>query len=93
MTSRATDGFDATARGKIRYTGGYAVAKLKYNYMCQNKTNMYTTSALGVSKFNKASVMVEFLEKMTVSERYLIAVTEDPGSLSETSRKQIFIKV
>ncbi|KAH3716299.1 hypothetical protein DPMN_059018 [Dreissena polymorpha] len=88
MTSRATDGFDATARGKIRYIGGYAVAKLKYNYMCQVKSNMYKTSALGVSKFNTASVMVEFLEKMTVSEHHLIAVTEDPGSLSETSRKQ-----
>lgn len=77
-----------TARGKIRYIGGYVVAKLHYQHKVQVKSTCFKTSAADKHKYDLAKESLVLLDIMKASEITVMASSSDVGSLKETERKQ-----
>ena len=80
--------FTSSSRGKIRYIGGYEVAKLRFKYSKQVQSTCYSTSTEAVQRYRMGKLCLEVLESLRISEHKLLEITEDPESLHETARKQ-----
>ena len=78
----------STARGKIRYVAGYAVASLRTKYNCLMRASLYKTSKSGISTYLSSKTSLEILDNLQINEMTLTETTSDPESLCETSRKQ-----
>lgn len=89
MQSRTTfEYLSSTARGKIRYVGGYAIAKLRSKYTHLMKANLYKTSQHSISSYLDSKTILEVLAHLQINEETISEMTSDPESLCETSRKQ-----
>lgn len=76
----------APGRGKIRYIGGYVVAKLKYG---NSKLLRHSLFVSGKEKvLNSTQQNLELLDKFCTTEAEICETTSDPDSLLETRRKQ-----
>lgn len=82
-----------TARGKIRYIGGYVVAKLHYQHKVQVKSTCFKTSAADKQKYDQAKDSLLLRGIMKTSESTVMASSSDAGSLKETERKQYLYSV
>ena len=78
----------STARWKIRYVGGYTVARLRSKYQHLLKTNLYKTGRHGISTYLNSKKILEVLSCFEINEKTLNETSSDPGSLLEISRKQ-----
>lgn len=80
--------FTGSSRGKIRYIGGYAVAKLRYKYSRQIGSTCHSTSSDAVSRYTMGKLSLEVLDCLRISEHKITEITEDSESLQETARRQ-----
>ena len=84
----AYEHLSSTARGKVRYVGGYAVASLRSKYTKLMKANLYKTDQHGISTYLDSKKILEVLDHFQINEQTLNEITSDPESLHETTRKQ-----
>lgn len=73
--------------GKIRYVGGYCVAKVRQKYTKQLRSNCYKLKFENQVKYKESCLMLEILDNMSVNES-IVSLSQFPQSLIETCRKQ-----
>ncbi len=76
------------ARGKIRYVGGYVLAKLRYRHQQAANRRVYKLDVQSRNQLHEESAKVKLLSEACRSESQIIAESEDLESLQETSRRQ-----
>lgn len=73
-------------RGKVRYIGGYCIAKCRYR-LCSNLRNSLFLPGME-KEINTMNKQIDFLDKMTVSYTDIYLSTVYGETLEETARKQ-----
>ena len=73
---------------RVRYVGGFCIAKTHYEYSQKKKTTMYKTDAYSVSSYEESLKCVNILSQLKVSEQYIISSTIYPESLIDVERRQ-----
>ena len=81
----AYEHLSSTARGKVRYVGGYAVASLRSKYA---KAYLYKTDQHSISTYLDSKKFLEVLDHFQINEQTLNEITSDPERFHETTRKQ-----
>lgn len=76
-----------TAKGKIRYVGGYVIAKLHYRNSVQVQASAYKTASKDIDKYEHGKRNLQILTCLKTNESSLLE-SEYLGSLQETKRKQ-----
>lgn len=74
--------------GKVRYVGGFCLAKLRYKHQKIQFNKCYKTSSKDQAQYKKSSVITQILDTMRVSETSLQLHTEHPETLLETAQRQ-----
>ena len=77
-----------TARGKVRFIGGYVIAKLRHSCIKAINHNIHKTSANAIALYEQSKCCLQILDSIQQSEYTLNMTSEDVASLWETSRKQ-----
>lgn len=76
------------SKSRIRYVGGYCLAKLHMKSVQIMQSNMFSNSKSGHIAFDEARKSVEILNVLKEEEHYLKQITTDPDSLLDTDRRQ-----
>ncbi|WAR10115.1 hypothetical protein MAR_035191 [Mya arenaria] len=79
---------DGHSKAKLRYVGGYCVAKLRHNYSKQKDLHRFSTSSESQFSYEKASVAVYVFNYLSEEEQYLKVQSSDQASLKEIERNQ-----
>jgi hypothetical protein len=74
------------ARGKIRYIGGFVIAKLKCRNSRAIRSSLFAKGKDDVAKI--AQHKAKLFDSLSSTYNDLVTVTNDPESLQETPRKQ-----
>lgn len=77
-----------TARGKVRFIGGYVIAKLRHSCIKTINHNIHKTSANAIALYEQSKCCLQILDSVQKSVYTLNMMSEDVASLWETSRKQ-----
>lgn len=80
------DNLSPAGRGKIRYIGGYVVAKIKYRISNELRSQIFDYSAH--EKIEMLQRELELLDSLCISEADIQSITNDEKSLNEIKRKQ-----
>lgn len=81
-----SEALSASGRGKIRYIGGYVVAKLKYKMSVKVRNSLFVRNK--ESELEKLQSQLDILNGLCISYDDLKNVTNDLESLEEIKRKQ-----
>lgn len=65
--------------GKIRYVGGYCVAKVRQKYTKQLRSNCYKLKCENQVKYKESCLMLEILDNMSVNES-IVSLSQFPQS-------------
>jgi hypothetical protein len=76
------------SESRVRYVGGYCIAKVRYKYMQKKKSYMYKVDETGQAVYNESLQAVDILDSIKVEEYYLLASTPKPESRLDGNRKQ-----
>ncbi|WAR02412.1 PIF1-like protein [Mya arenaria] len=79
---------DGHSKAKLRYVGGYCVAKLRHKYSKQKNLHRFSTSSESQFSDEKASVAVDVFNYLSEEEQYLKVQSSDQASLKEIERNQ-----
>ena len=74
-------------RAKVRYIGGWCVAKLRYNRKRKVLRNLYVANKM-TGSVNTCKTQVRLLDQLTATQEDILNKTSDLASLSEIQRKQ-----
>ncbi|XP_069139235.1 uncharacterized protein [Argopecten irradians] len=77
-----------SSRGKVRYVGGYCVAKLRHKYIKTQMTTQYQIGPLDQHEHEEATNIVKILDHFRVNESSLYRTSDHVETLLETSRRQ-----
>ena len=73
-------------KGKIRYVGGYCLAKVRYRLGCLMHNHLYISEK--ESDIDVLNKQIEYIDKMTISYTDIYLTTKYQDTLKETERKQ-----
>ena len=76
----------APGKGKIRYVGGYCVAKVRYR-LCKTMRNCFFVPGM-TPEINKLQEQINILDDMTISSSDILTNLLYEDTLEETHRKQ-----
>ena len=76
----------APGKGKIRYVGGYCVAKVRYR-LCKTMRNCFFVPGM-TPEINKIQEQINIMDDMTISASDILTTTVYEETLEETSWKQ-----
>jgi hypothetical protein len=76
------------SRARIRYIGGYCIAKIRYKYLINKATHRYSEKANDKILYSNAKIAVEILNSLKEDEQTIMASTVEPDSLLDISRRQ-----
>ena len=78
---------DETARGKVRFIGGYVIAKLIHSCIKTINHSIHKTSANAIALYEQSKWCLQILDSVQQSEYTLNTTKDDVANLRETSRK------
>lgn len=76
------------SQARVRYVGGYCIAKLRHSYKQKKQTSMYKVDEDGQALFEESVCAVNTLDCLKLEEEYVLASTSEPESLMDVSRRQ-----
>ena len=76
------------SRTRIRYVGGYCVAKIRFKYIKKKNTVRYSNKPSDQQLYEECLIATELLNEMQVDEQYILTESNEPESLYDVSRKQ-----
>ena len=88
LSQRMSTTKEDAAKGKLRYIGGYVIAKLHYRYMQEIKASTFKVDAERVRRYEEGKLKNEIIDVLKVNEATLDRETNDRSSLLEIKRKQ-----
>lgn len=74
--------------GKIRYVGGYCVAKVRQKCSKQLGSNCYKLKIENQAKYKESCIRLGIIDSLSVNESIIGSLSQYPLSLIETYRKQ-----
>ncbi|XP_060604284.1 uncharacterized protein LOC132757110 [Ruditapes philippinarum] len=76
------------SHARVRYVGGYYIAKIRHKYIQKKRSHMYKTDASGQALFEESVLAVSILDGLKLDEHHVISTTNEPESLLDVSRRQ-----
>ena len=76
------------SRPRIRYVGGYCIAKLRLKYVKKKNAARYSKSPEDQQIYEECVIASEIIDQLQEDEQYILANSTDPGSLYDIYRKQ-----
>ena len=78
----------AASHARVRYVGGYCVAKVRNKYMQKKNSNMYKVDEESQTTFKETVGALVILDTLRLDEQYVKATTTNPDSLVDIDRRQ-----
>lgn len=87
-TENTTRTVTNAAHARVRYVGGYVVAKVHKKCIDKKTSNMYKTDGASQDIYEEAVVCGHIMDSLKVEEQYISANTSNPDSLLDVRRRQ-----
>lgn len=76
------------SRARIRYVGGYCIAKVRHKYVTKKASHRYSNNTSDKEVYEEAKCALKILNNLKEEEQNILACTEEPDSLLDISRRQ-----
>lgn len=76
------------SRARIRYIGGYCIAKIRLKLMNKKKALRYSKTVEGQQSYDDAVYATRIVNKLKEDEQFIIGNSIEPESLLDITRKQ-----
>jgi hypothetical protein len=78
----------SASKARIRYIGGYCIAKVRAKYLNKKETLRYSKSAEQQNDYQDSVYATHLLNNMREDEQFLLSNSAEPDSLLDVNRKQ-----